>query len=240
MDHLMAGHQAAPMQRVSHQHIAPPTHALLGQSKVLRAKVRKVRNSEHAPSTIRLKANLVRCHPFLTADLAPDALDSVEALGDTFKLQQVGHCLLEQSDTALDHPLSDNQQIRRRITARSQQACGSVQQVLSPIEPTAVLEVDMHVRLVAADPDPEFEQLRRELPRRCFDELCFESIERCKVQGGGPRVSGRVSGSCLLYTSDAADEEDSVDLGGRRIIKKKTRVRIKKKDQSMYEPIKMT
>ena len=27
---------------------------------------------------------------------------------------------------------------------------------------------------------------------------------------------------CLLYTSDAADEEDSVDLGGRRIIKKKT------------------
>ena len=26
---------------------------------------------------------------------------------------------------------------------------------------------------------------------------------------------------CLLYTSDAADEEDSVDLGGRRNIKKK-------------------
>src|SRR5664280_3576667 len=29
---------------------------------------------------------------------------------------------------------------------------------------------------------------------------------------GSPR-----NGSCLLYTSDAADEEDSVDLGGRRI-----------------------
>src|SRR5674536_405556 len=27
--------------------------------------------------------------------------------------------------------------------------------------------------------------------------------------------------TCLLYTSDAADEEDSVDLGGSRIIKKK-------------------
>ena len=25
---------------------------------------------------------------------------------------------------------------------------------------------------------------------------------------------------CLLYTSDADEEEDSVDLGGRRIIKK--------------------
>eukprot|EP00658_Telonema_sp_P-2_P049613 TRINITY_DN37754_c0_g1_i1.p1 TRINITY_DN37754_c0_g1~~TRINITY_DN37754_c0_g1_i1.p1 ORF type:complete len:169 (+),score=41.03 TRINITY_DN37754_c0_g1_i1:209-715(+) len=29
------------------------------------------------------------------------------------------------------------------------------------------------------------------------------------------------SSTCLLYTSDAADEEDSVDLGGRRIITKK-------------------
>ena len=28
-------------------------------------------------------------------------------------------------------------------------------------------------------------------------------------------------GSCLLYTSDAADERSSVDLGGRRIIQKK-------------------
>src|SRR5665648_1288720 len=33
-----------------------------------------------------------------------------------------------------------------------------------------------------------------------------------------PQIGNRC---CLLYTSDAADEEDSVDLGGRRIIKKK-------------------
>eukprot|EP00658_Telonema_sp_P-2_P011379 TRINITY_DN14328_c0_g1_i1.p1 TRINITY_DN14328_c0_g1~~TRINITY_DN14328_c0_g1_i1.p1 ORF type:complete len:176 (-),score=32.68 TRINITY_DN14328_c0_g1_i1:46-573(-) len=33
--------------------------------------------------------------------------------------------------------------------------------------------------------------------------------------------SYNLHGHCLLYTSDAADEEDSVDLGGRRIIKKK-------------------
>src|SRR5678810_1048140 len=32
-------------------------------------------------------------------------------------------------------------------------------------------------------------------------------------------------GSCLLYTSDAADERSSVDLGGRRIIKKKKKHR---------------
>ena len=31
------------------------------------------------------------------------------------------------------------------------------------------------------------------------------------------------SWDCLLYTSDAADERSSVDLGGRRIIKKKNK-----------------
>ena len=34
---------------------------------------------------------------------------------------------------------------------------------------------------------------------------------------------GGLGGACLLYTSDAADERSSVDLGGRRIIKKKKR-----------------
>src|SRR5665648_1198183 len=35
-----------------------------------------------------------------------------------------------------------------------------------------------------------------------------------------PNIAGHVGSDiiCLLYTSDAADEEDSVDLGGRRII----------------------
>ena len=47
-----------------------------------------------------------------------------------------------------------------------------------------------------------------------------------------PRREGRLRGlspepeCCLLYTSDAADERSSVDLGGRRIIKKKTSLTI--------------
>ena len=61
---------------------------------------------------------------------------------------------------------------------------------------------------------------------------------QCWVKSGGAYgVVGRVSSkeqpssvlrtlttppcACLLYTSDAADERSSVDLGGRRIIKKK-------------------
>ena len=35
----------------------------------------------------------------------------------------------------------------------------------------------------------------------------------------------RLIETCLLYTSDAADERSSVDLGGRRIIKNKKTVK---------------
>ena len=37
--------------------------------------------------------------------------------------------------------------------------------------------------------------------------------------------SSHLSITCLLYTSDAADERSSVDLGGRRIIKKKNNIK---------------
>eukprot|EP00658_Telonema_sp_P-2_P044612 TRINITY_DN32501_c0_g1_i1.p1 TRINITY_DN32501_c0_g1~~TRINITY_DN32501_c0_g1_i1.p1 ORF type:complete len:155 (-),score=27.40 TRINITY_DN32501_c0_g1_i1:37-501(-) len=66
------------------------------------------------------------------------------------------------------------------------------------------------------------------------------STEVCRVPGHGaagvvsphgtgqiktvtfsPGQSNTMLTGCLLYTSDAADEEDSVDLGCRRIIKKK-------------------
>ena len=48
------------------------------------------------------------------------------------------------------------------------------------------------------------------------DPECGESGRTgCRVPGIGE--------ACLLYTSDAAAERSSVDLGGRRIIKKKTK-----------------
>ena len=63
----------------------------------------------------------------------------------------------------------------------------------------------------------KIEQRRSELIRGGFGnaatvgKLAFHDIgDELALQG------------CLLYTSDAADERSSVDLGGRRIIKKKT------------------
>ena len=53
-----------------------------------------------------------------------------------------------------------------------------------------------------------------------FEELAVAVAETCEATG---RVNGTLRINCLLYTSDAADELDGVDLGGRRIIKKKKR-----------------
>ena len=49
----------------------------------------------------------------------------------------------------------------------------------------------------------------------------FEDAERVvnEILAGKKKI-------CLLYTSDAADERSSVDLGGRRIIKKKIHVQV--------------
>ena len=50
----------------------------------------------------------------------------------------------------------------------------------------------------------------------------FENIEITHTGVPIPiEADGEFLSTCLLYTSDAADERSSVDLGGRRIIKKK-------------------
>mgnify|MGYP003377652362 CR=1 FL=1 len=53
----------------------------------------------------------------------------------------------------------------------------------------------------------------------------LEREEKIKTASKGERKfnEGKI---CLLYTSDAADERSSVDLGGRRIIKKKNQLEI--------------
>ena len=57
------------------------------------------------------------------------------------------------------------------------------------------------------------------------DIYAYAPVEENRVIPAGRWVGRRGRerlGPCLLYTSDAADERSSVDLGGRRIIKKKT------------------
>ena len=63
---------------------------------------------------------------------------------------------------------------------------------------------------------------KRQRLTRELDEMVVAS----RVSEGEPATEVDVESMvrtlvCLLYTSDAADERSSVDLGGRRIIKKK-------------------
>eukprot|EP00825_Cyclidium_porcatum_P045602 TRINITY_DN697_c0_g1_i5.p1 TRINITY_DN697_c0_g1~~TRINITY_DN697_c0_g1_i5.p1 ORF type:complete len:123 (+),score=23.89 TRINITY_DN697_c0_g1_i5:39-407(+) len=60
-------------------------------------------------------------------------------------------------------------------------------------------------------------QLNHLILRRIFHYLAYLPYHSLRLQ------------TCLLYTSDAADDMQCVDLGGRRIIKKKKK--IKKEDQ---------
>ena len=68
-------------------------------------------------------------------------------------------------------------------------------------------------------------------------EMCIRDREAAAAAAGDPAVLDKPADPhlcadrrvphprvcCLLYTSDAADERSSVDLGGRRIIKKKNK-----------------
>src|SRR5678815_3215021 len=55
----------------------------------------------------------------------------------------------------------------------------------------------------------------------------LEGKDALEVYLFGDRMVNHHFCRCLLYTSDAADERSSVDLGGRRIIKKKKKNTIK-------------
>ena len=63
---------------------------------------------------------------------------------------------------------------------------------------------------------------KRQVPITLSDELSDEVITATAQMNLASGEILRVEyQDCLLYTSDAADERSSVDLGGRRIIKKK-------------------
>ena len=74
-------------------------------------------------------------------------------------------------------------------------------------------------------PDIYADGLREERCENCL-HCCatvlrtVHGVERTEYEcGRRPEFVHRTH--CLLYTSDAADEEDSVELGGLRILKKK-------------------
>src|SRR5678816_415644 len=66
----------------------------------------------------------------------------------------------------------------------------------------------------------EMDPARRKAIAREFQEFSADKLYWNTISGS-PFYQVAQPWICLLYTSDAADERSSVDLGGRRIIKKK-------------------
>ena len=62
---------------------------------------------------------------------------------------------------------------------------------------------------------------RQPLKGDILSHVELATVEVEIAHGFDDRLENRCPIGCLLYTSDAADERSSVDLGGRRIIKKK-------------------
>ena len=57
----------------------------------------------------------------------------------------------------------------------------------------------------------------------CCRPIATKNTARRAASCRNSQCPAELMSRCLLYTSDAADERSSVDLGGRRIIKKKNR-----------------
>ena len=66
------------------------------------------------------------------------------------------------------------------------------------------------------------EKIKKELIQRFGD--AYKAFGLSKLMGHIIALLLFSPKPCLLYTSDAADERSSVDLGGRRIIKKKNNI----------------
>ena len=65
--------------------------------------------------------------------------------------------------------------------------------------------------------------------------VAFQLLHQRGLAGGFYAFGhGGHAQGCLLYTSDAADERSSVDLGGRRIITKKNKPAISRVMDDLY------
>src|SRR5665648_1153258 len=100
----------------------------------------------------------------------------------------------------------------KQITNQSYTLPDFVKEASVLIKPLRKLSVDQLVDLLGIS--PKLAQLNQERHFLWRPEFSPETARQALYAFRGDVYT------CLLYTSDAADEEDSVDLGGRRIIKK--------------------
>ena len=88
--------------------------------------------------------------------------------------------------------------------------------------PSEELHAQLRIELPVLDVVADLETIAKDLALAApFDVAVL--VDEAVVRIDAIEALGELGlqNTCLLYTSDAADERSSVDLGGRRIIKKK-------------------
>ena len=97
--------------------------------------------------------------------------------------------------------------------------------VFKEVVPMAAAHIERHLHDLGFEPT----QVRRFWLHQANLGMNQLIVKRLVGQEVGddlaPIILSDYANTCLLYTSDAADERSSVDLGGRRIIKKKKNIR---------------
>mgnify|MGYP003380135195 CR=1 FL=1 len=104
----------------------------------------------------------------------------------------------------------DSEFVDRKSGVSARVAIGALESVVSAAERRALYNNEQHTMVRIGDLFAVVPAITGKI------ELVYEG-----EQEGPEKVAQHLI--CLLYTSDAADERSSVDLGGRRIIKKKKR-----------------
>ena len=124
-------------------------------------------------------------------------------------------CKKGETSVVDSRPTEDGNAIRRRRLC----ICGERFTTFERIQFRELMVVKKNGRKSAFDRDKLSKSLYIALKKRPIDtetvEKFLTKITRSLEELGQSEV-------CLLYTSDAADDSLRVDLGGRRIIKKKT------------------
>ena len=106
---------------------------------------------------------------------------------------------------------------------------------IRPLDWMTILEsVKKTNRLVIVEEQWPFASVSSEITYRIQKEGFDYLIKYSPVHNARPAQypATMICTACLLYTSDAADERSSVDLGGRRIIKKKKHEQMQTTDHS--------
>eukprot|EP00658_Telonema_sp_P-2_P018216 TRINITY_DN17149_c0_g1_i11.p1 TRINITY_DN17149_c0_g1~~TRINITY_DN17149_c0_g1_i11.p1 ORF type:complete len:1738 (-),score=641.63 TRINITY_DN17149_c0_g1_i11:58-5271(-) len=207
--------------------------------------VEKVEQQAHAllsnpnvPDEVKLKVSKMladaRAADFTAKERAADAMqaDAESALSEVRAVEEEARAILANPSV----PESMKAQVRsmlqkaehlNHLGVGDQETVQDDQEMTMQDDPQEAAELQAQMQRLAAE-KARLVATKQSLEAQIQEKQALQNSQLPDDQMAVMQEAARIlADPCLLYTSDAADEEDSVDLGGRRIIKKKKKKKIK-------------